>query len=134
MDINNPVGINNLTSYRIRHLVEKLGMEVTFNFLNSHWHTKFFIPSTVSNKLIERVGDDVALTLVALYPGQHYQPPKPDKILELWRNHEIVRERNSGIKMEDLCKKYQITRQRINQIEHEVDPKHDLNFSLDFEF
>ena len=132
--MDNPVTFENISNYRIRKLAEQLGMQKTYNFLSAHWNEKFYIPSKPSKKLVERCGQDVAEVLVMLYPDQHYQPPKPDKIWESWRNHEILKDRGDGMLMEDVSKKYNLTRQRIGQIMKEIDPDNDPNLTLDFGF
>lgn len=130
--MDNPVTIKCITSYRIQALAKEMGIEATYAFLDAHWHTHFYVPATVTKTLIQRVGNEWAAVLVELYPDQYYQPPKPDKILEIWRNHEISKLKAQGCKVNVLSKRFKITRQRINQITREVDPSNDPNLTLDF--
>lgn len=129
----NPVSYKNLTSQSTRLLAKELGMQRAYEFLSEHWNHVLYIPPNLKrSKLAQKVGDDVANVLVKHYSGEYYQPSKPDKIFELWRNYEIVQDQKNGMKLPELAAKYDLTRQRINQITREIDPSRDQNFQLDF--
>lgn len=116
----NPVDIRSLPM-RIRLIAEKVGIQRTYEFLSEHWSTTLYIPATLDNSdLAEKVGEDVALALIELWPSQKLDPPKPDKLMQQWRDHEL----NAGtLKTKEACERFNITRQRCSQIRQKATDK-----------
>ena len=109
----NPVGLRALPT-RTNLLAQRVGLQLTYAFLKAHWFETLYIPPNLDySNLDKRVGKTVALALIELWPKQHFTPPKPDKLLQKWRDHEIGA---SELSTKELCKKYNITRQRLSQI------------------
>lgn len=123
--MDNPVTWKNLTSYRIKLLAQHLGMDATYSLLTEFVHVTLYIPRTLTNsELTKKVGVDAANVLVKLWPDQRVTLPKPDKMLNLWRNHEIIKRIDNGdITTTNACIEYDLTRQRINQIRQSLQPE-----------
>lgn len=112
-DSTNPVDLRALPT-RTNLLAQRVGLQLTYEFLNAHWFETLYIPPNLKHSnLDQRVGKDVAQALIDLWPNQQFTPPKPDKLLQKWRDYEIG---TSELSTKELCKKYNITRQRLSQI------------------
>jgi len=113
MSTSNPVDLRALPT-RTSMLAKRIGLQLTYEFLNAFWCETLYIPPNLKHSnLDKRVGMTVALALIELWPNQQFTPPKPDKLLQKWRDHEIG---SSDLSTKELCKKYNITRQRLSQI------------------
>ena len=134
----NPVDLRALPN-RTRQLAERVGIQRTYEFLVEFEASTLYIPAKLTNStLAKQVGEDIAKALVELYPATRFTPNKIDKILQTWRNHELV---HSDEPLITLCKKFKITRSRVLQIRQEhadnensdyYQPKYE-NLTLDLE-
>ncbi|GAB3021483.1 Mor transcription activator family protein [Bowmanella dokdonensis] len=114
----NPVNLKALP-YRIRMIAEKLGMEATYQLLAEHGAECHTIPASFSPgcALAKHLGEDAAKVLCQLWPDTPIDLPKPDKILLQWRDAELIHNITlGGMTVMQAVKKYNLTRQRINQI------------------
>lgn len=105
--------------YRVRMIAEKLGISKTFELLTEHGAQCFTIPPCFSPTcaLAQNLGDDAAKVLIELWPDKALDLPKVDKILLQWRDAELLTDIvQNELSIMKAVKKYNITRQRINQI------------------
>lgn len=134
----NPVDLRSLP-YRTRLVAEKIGLEATYRLFDKFAHKTLYIPGSLARStLAKNIGEAEANALIALWPNQSITLPKVDRMLQQWRNHALLAELNLGeLSVTALCIKYNLTRQRINQIKHEyggannpINPS-DQNLTLD---
>ena len=129
----NPVNLKALP-YRVRFIAELLGMNETYQLLEKHcFDTLYIPPNLLRSSLDKKIGEKAAKALIQLWPNQTITLPKPDKIMQQWRNHELLIAKRAGtLSTADASKKYNLTRQRINQIENEntENPNLTLDFTL----
>lgn len=129
----NPVNVKALP-YRIRMIAERIGMERTYQLLVEHGAECHKIPGEYVEgcALANNLGTDVARALIELWPESAIDLPKPDKILIQWRDKELtedIYERDMPIR--EAVKKYNLTRQRINQILNQHRQDNNLTLDLD---
>ncbi|MBL4832614.1 MAG: hypothetical protein JKY26_01460 [Pseudomonas sp.] len=107
--------------YRTRLVAEIIGLEATYRLFDKFAHKTLYIPSSLARStLADNIGKAEANALIALWPNQSITLPKVDKMFQQWRNHALLAELELGeSSITDLCIKYNLTRQRINQIKHE---------------
>jgi len=120
----NPVDLRSLP-YRTRLIAEKIGLDKTFILLSVHAHETLYIPGTLKHSdLANKVGKNEAKALIELWPEQTITLPKVDKLFQQWRNHEIVTAMHEGeTAVIDLCRRWNLTRQRISQLMKEYHQK-----------
>ena len=126
----NPIDIRYLPP-RIQRIAKEVGMEATYAFLKAHGLELITIPPTYKEgcKLEEHVGKDMAIALIHLFDPGPMDVPKPDKLLQRWRNYEIYHDVEvKGMSNAEVVKKYNITRAWIHKVRQQVramlnDPK-----------
>lgn len=116
----NPVDLRALP-YRTRLVAEIIGLNATYILFKKFAHKTIYVPSTLARSgLAETVGEEAALALIELWPDRSITLPKVDKMFQQWRNHELLNALELGeLSVTELCIKYNLTRQRINQIKHD---------------
>lgn len=120
--------------YRTRMIAEQLGMEETFALLKAHGAESHTIPAafTPNCALAKNLGPAAAKALCALWPGRPIDLPKVDKIMQQWRDQCLIEEMTTGkLGMVQAVKKYNLTRQRINQILNSHWQDQNLSLPLD---
>jgi len=115
----NPVDLRALP-YRTRLVAQKIGLEATYALFNTFAHKTLYIPGSLTrSNLADKIGKPQALALIELWPNTSITLPKIDKIFQQWRNHELLNElAQNTLTVTELCIKYDLTRQRINQIKN----------------
>jgi len=116
----NPIDLRALP-YRTRLVAQIIGLDATYRLFEKFAHKTLYIPGSLNRSaLANKVGEAEAMALIELWPNQSITLPKVDKMFQQWRNHEILAELGQGkLTVTDICVKYDLTRQRINQIKHE---------------
>ncbi|KGJ92154.1 Mor transcription activator domain protein [Colwellia psychrerythraea] len=113
----NPVDLRALP-YRTRLVAEKIGLNATYILFKTFAHRTLYIPPTLlRSDLATKVGKEAATALIELWPNTSLTFPKVDRMFQQWRNYEIILDINDGeLPIVEICIKYDLTRQRIDQI------------------
>ena len=104
----------------IRAFVDVLGVEKAIGVLTEQGGQVFYIPKhpTPNCEFVKVFGMDMCMAL-SRYAEQQYQVPMLNKVLAQVRNQTIVDEVAKGTTIQELVKRFKITRQWINKILHE---------------
>lgn len=131
MPNSNPVDLRSLP-YRTRLVAEKIGLNETYFFFEKFAHRTLYVPPNLKQSdLATKIGEAAAIALVELWPNSHFTPPKIDKMFQQWRNYELMFDVDEDkLSIVEMCIKYNLTRQRINQIRHEHAQKHQEDHKL----
>lgn len=102
----------------LRVFVDVLGVEKAIAVLTEEQGQMFYVPKEFTENCIlaEKLGADVAKWLCKNSVSPTYQVPMIDKVLIKIRNDDIVQSVRAGVSIQDLVRKYKITRQHITTI------------------
>ncbi|MCF2855940.1 hypothetical protein L1286_00525 [Pseudoalteromonas sp. SMS1] len=106
-----------LLPHGLRLFVVTMGLDDAVKALSEEQGNLFFIPDkpTPNHEFCKRFSVDMARAL-SNHAGSTYQIPKLDKILIQLRNIKIRQEFKKGVSVQNLVRRYKLTRQMINLI------------------
>ncbi|MCG7550073.1 Mor transcription activator family protein [Pseudoalteromonas sp. Of7M-16] len=106
-----------LLPHGLQLFLEVMGLDDAVNALSEEQGNLFFIPDkpTPNHEFCKRFSDDMARALYN-HAGSTYQIPKLDKIMIQLRNIKLREDFKQGASVQDLVRRYKLTRQMINLI------------------
>lgn len=105
----------------LRVFVDVLGVEKAIAVLTEQQGQIFYIPKEFTKDCVisKKLGEGVAEALCSKYPCEQYQVPMVEKVLIKIRNDDIVQSIRNGVSIQELVRRYKITRQQITSINRE---------------
>ncbi|ESP93676.1 Mor transcription activator family protein [Pseudoalteromonas luteoviolacea] len=106
-----------LLPHGLRLFVKVMGLDDAVNASSEEQGNLFFIPDkpTPNHEFCKRFSVDMARALYN-HAGSTYQIPKLDKIMIQLRNIKLREDFKQGASVQDLVRRYKLTRQMINII------------------